>query len=78
LQGQGRRPRQQDHAHVRTQHGQRATQADKVAYTVGRKRMAGPLELLRTWLTAHGVTIMATLLLVIGAVLIGQGLGGMV
>jgi threonine/homoserine/homoserine lactone efflux protein len=49
-----------------------------VAYTVGRKRMAGPLESLRTWLTAHGVTVMATLLLVIGAVLIGQGLGGMV
>jgi hypothetical protein len=36
------------------------------------------LESLRTWLTAHGVTVMATLLLVIGAVLIGQGLGGMV
>jgi hypothetical protein len=49
-----------------------------VAYTVGRKRMAGPLESLRTWLTAHGVTVMATLLLVIGAVLIGQGLGEMV
>jgi hypothetical protein len=45
------------------------------AYAVGRKRMAGPLESLRTWLTAHNGAVMATLLLVIGAVLIGNGLG---
>jgi len=48
-----------------------------VAYAVGRKRMAGPLESLRAWLTAHNVAVMATLLLVIGAVLVGNGLGGL-
>jgi hypothetical protein len=48
-----------------------------VAYAVGRKRMAGPLESLRGWLTAHNVAVMATLLLVIGVVLIGKGLGGL-
>jgi threonine/homoserine/homoserine lactone efflux protein len=48
-----------------------------VAYAVGRKRMTGPLESLHTWLTAHNVAVMVTLLLVIGAVLIGQGVGGM-
>jgi hypothetical protein len=39
--------------------------------------MTGPLESLHTWLTAHNVAVMVTLLLVIGAVLIGQGVGGM-
>jgi threonine/homoserine/homoserine lactone efflux protein len=48
-----------------------------VAYAVGRKRMAGPLESLRGWLTAHDVAVMATLLLVIGVVLVGKGLGGL-
>ncbi len=48
-----------------------------VAYAVGRKRMAGPLESLRGWLTEHNVAVMATLLLVIGVVLIGKGLGGL-
>jgi threonine/homoserine/homoserine lactone efflux protein len=46
-------------------------------YAVGRKRMAGPLESLHTWLTAHNGAVMATLLLVIGVVLIGKGLGGL-
>jgi|tagenome__1003787_1003787.scaffolds.fasta_scaffold20932056_1 threonine/homoserine/homoserine lactone efflux protein len=48
-----------------------------LAYAVGRKRMAGPLESLRGWLTVHNVAVMATLLLVIGVVLIGKGLGGL-
>jgi threonine/homoserine/homoserine lactone efflux protein len=48
-----------------------------VAYAVGRKRMAGPLESLRPWLTTHNVAVMATLLLVIGVVLVGKGLGGL-
>jgi threonine/homoserine/homoserine lactone efflux protein len=48
-----------------------------VAYAIGRKRMAGPLESLHTWLTAHNGAVMATLLLVIGVVLIGKGLGGL-
>ncbi|GAB3304285.1 GAP family protein [Geodermatophilus aquaeductus] len=49
-----------------------------VGYAVGRKRMAGPLESLRGWLTTHSGAVMATLLLVIGVVLIGKGLGGLV
>ena len=48
-----------------------------VAYAVGRKRMAGPLESLHSWLTVHNHAVMATLLLVIGVVLIGKGLGGL-
>jgi threonine/homoserine/homoserine lactone efflux protein len=48
-----------------------------VGYAVGRKRMAGPLESLRSWLTAHSAAVMGTLLLVIGVVLIGKGLGGL-
>jgi threonine/homoserine/homoserine lactone efflux protein len=47
------------------------------AYAIGRKRMAGPLESLHTWLTTHNGAVMATLLLVIGVVLIGKGLGGL-
>jgi|tagenome__1003787_1003787.scaffolds.fasta_scaffold20648831_1 hypothetical protein len=41
------------------------------------KRIAGPLESLRRWLTAHSAPVTALLLLVIGAVLIAQGLGGL-
>jgi hypothetical protein len=37
--------------------------------------MAGPLESLRGWLTAHCSAVLATLLLVIGVVLVGKGLG---
>lgn len=48
-----------------------------LGYAVGRKRMAGPLEALHSWLTAHNGAVMATLLLVIGVVLIGKGLGGL-
>jgi threonine/homoserine/homoserine lactone efflux protein len=48
-----------------------------VGYAIGRKRMAGPLESLHTWLTAHNGAVMATLLLVIGVVLLGKGLGGL-
>ena len=48
-----------------------------LAHAVGRTRMTGPLQLLRGWLTAHGVTTAATLLLVLGVVLVGQALGGL-
>jgi len=48
-----------------------------IGYAVGRKRMAGPLEALRGWLTAHNQAVMATLLLVIGVVLIGKALGNL-
>jgi threonine/homoserine/homoserine lactone efflux protein len=47
------------------------------AYAVGRKRMAGPLDTLRRWLTKHNVGVMATLLLVIGLVLLEKGLAGL-
>ena len=47
-----------------------------LAHLVARRRMAGPLEALRTWLTVHSAVVTATLLLVIGVVLIVQGLGG--
>jgi threonine/homoserine/homoserine lactone efflux protein len=47
-----------------------------LAYAVGRERMTGPLELLRSWLTVHSRVVTATLLLLIGVVLIGQGLRG--
>src|SRR3954466_15138722 len=48
-----------------------------LVHAVGRKRMAGPLESLHSWLTVHNGAVMATLLLVIGVVLIGKGLGGL-
>lgn len=46
-----------------------------VAYLIAAKRMAGPLESLRTWLVHNNATIMAVLLLVIGVVVIGKGIG---
>jgi threonine/homoserine/homoserine lactone efflux protein len=46
-----------------------------VAYLIASKRMAGPLESLRTWLVHNNAAIMAVLLLVIGFVVIGKGLG---
>ena len=49
-----------------------------LVYAVGRTRMTGPLESLRSWLSAHSAAVTSTLLLVIGVVLIGQGLGGLV
>ncbi|WP_029432252.1 GAP family protein [Blastococcus sp. URHD0036] len=48
-----------------------------VGYAVARTRMAGPLEHLRGWLTTHSAAVMATLLLVIGVLLLGKGLGGL-
>jgi hypothetical protein len=43
----------------------------------GPQALAGALASLRGWLTAHSACVTATLLLVIGVVLIGQGLGGL-
>ncbi|MET0780913.1 MAG: GAP family protein [Microbacterium sp.] len=45
-----------------------------IAYLVAAKRMAGPLESLRTWLVHNNATVMAVLLLVIGFVLVGKGI----
>ncbi|MGB3438960.1 MAG: GAP family protein [Actinophytocola sp.] len=49
-----------------------------LAYAVGRKRMARPLESLHTWLAAHNAAVMGTMLLVIGFVLVGKAIGGLV
>jgi hypothetical protein len=49
-----------------------------LAYAVGSRRMAGPLESLRGRLNAHSAAVTAVLVLVIGVVLIGQGLRGLV
>jgi threonine/homoserine/homoserine lactone efflux protein len=48
-----------------------------LAYAVGGTHMTAVLELLRSWLTVRGAAVTAVLLLVIGLVLIGQGLGGL-
>lgn len=45
-----------------------------IAYLIASKRMAAPLEALRTWLVQNNATVMAVLLLVIGVVVIGKGL----
>ncbi len=45
-----------------------------VAYLIAAKSMAAPLERLRVWLVDHNAAIMATLLLVIGVVMIGKGI----
>jgi threonine/homoserine/homoserine lactone efflux protein len=49
-----------------------------LGYAVGGRHMAGPLTSLRGWLTAHSRVAATTLLLVIGVVLVGQGLVGLV
>jgi hypothetical protein len=46
-----------------------------IAYLVASPRMREPLEKLRKWLVGNNATIMAVLLLVIGASMIGKGLG---
>ncbi|SDG62514.1 GAP family protein [Microbacterium pygmaeum] len=47
-----------------------------LGYLIASRRMAGPLESLRTWLVHNNATVMAVLLLVIGVVLIGKGIAG--
>jgi uncharacterized membrane protein YidH (DUF202 family) len=44
------------------------------AYLVAPSRMTGPLEALREWLVGNSVAIMVVLLLVIGVVVIGNGI----
>ena len=46
-----------------------------IAYLSASARMARPLDRLRTWLVRNNGTIMAVLLVVIAAVIIGTGLG---
>ncbi|WP_426519667.1 GAP family protein [Diaminobutyricibacter sp. McL0618] len=45
-----------------------------VAYLIASKQMTAPLERLRVWLVHNNAAILATLLLVIGVVLIGKGI----
>jgi threonine/homoserine/homoserine lactone efflux protein len=46
-----------------------------VAYLIASERLAGPLDRLRAWLVNNNATIMAVLLLLIGAAVIGKGIG---
>ena len=46
-------------------------------YLAAKQRMAQPLTELRGWLTQNNATVMAVLLLVFGAVLLGKGIGGL-
>ena len=48
-----------------------------IAYAVAAEKIRGPLDMLRAWLQANNATVMATLILVIGAVLIGKGISGL-
>lgn len=48
-----------------------------LGYTVAPRRMAAPLDRLKTWLQANNATVMAVLLAVIGVMLFGKGLGGL-
>jgi threonine/homoserine/homoserine lactone efflux protein len=48
--------------------------APVVAHLVAPARVSGPLEQLREWLVDNNVTIMVVVLLVIGAVMIGNGI----
>lgn len=47
-----------------------------IAYFAARERATAWLQDLKSWLTANNAAVMATLLLVIGVVMIGKGLGG--
>ena len=48
-----------------------------LAHLVAAERMTRPLESLRKWLQDNNATVMATMILVIGAVLVGKGVGGL-
>ena len=48
-----------------------------VGYLVAAERMRGPLDSLKRWLQDNNATVMATLILVIGAVLVGKGVSGL-
>ena len=48
-----------------------------IAYAVAAEKIRGPLDVLRAWLQANNATVMATLILVIGTVLIGKGISGL-
>lgn len=47
-----------------------------VAYAVAKDRMRAPLDEAKSWLQDNNAAVMAVLFLVIGAVLVGKGIGG--
>ncbi|WUI00310.1 GAP family protein [Spirillospora sp. NBC_00431] len=47
-------------------------------YVADAARMRGPLDESKAWLERNGNTVMLTLLLVIGVVLLGKGIGGLI
>lgn len=47
-----------------------------VAFALAADRMRGPLDELKSWLEVHNAAVMTVLLVVIGAVALGQGLRG--
>jgi threonine/homoserine/homoserine lactone efflux protein len=48
-----------------------------LGFLVAHERLRQPLDELRTWLQANNVAVMGVLVLVIGVVLLGQGIGGL-
>jgi len=48
-----------------------------LAHLVAAERMTRPLESLRKWLQDNNATVMATMILVIGMVLVGKGVSGL-
>ena len=48
-----------------------------LGYLVAQRRMQGPLDELREWLTLHNAAVMTVLLLVIGVAIFGKGLAGL-
>ena len=48
-----------------------------IAHMVAAERMRVPLESLRKWLEDNNASVLATLILVLGAVLVGKGVGGL-
>ena len=48
-----------------------------LGHLVAAERMRGPLDSLKGWLQNNNATVMATLILVIGAVLVGKGVSGL-
>jgi uncharacterized membrane protein len=48
-----------------------------LGYLVAAEKMRGPLDSLKKWLQDNNATVMATLILVIGAVLVGKGVSGL-
>ena len=48
-----------------------------LGFLIAHERLRAPLDELRRWLQANNVAVMSVLLLVIGVVLLGQGIGGL-